>query len=263
MAPWAEEFAQWRRGFIEETAASASSGMASGLVPDAPDAYAHADADAVAMETEPVQTREEEVNGLEETKGCAVLDSGATIMCSSTVAAEEIQLQRLNREEPGVPTVTDSDRRFRFADGRVDAAQKVVEQPITSGLLAGKTIKMHLIDRAGNDTCPLLSIHDMRILRMVTDHEDNKVMFKDNPDVWHELPTTKKGLMMIPLTKEACERHNKKSSSSPPPPPPQPLPTAPKRKRNKKKEKVFAAEAQCRCECQEAAGLVPAAQRCH
>ena len=35
-------------------------------------------------------------------------------------------------------------------------------------------------------------------------------MFKDNPDVWHELPTTKKGLMMIPLTQEACERHSKK-----------------------------------------------------
>ena len=260
MSPWAEDFAQWRRDFIEETAASASSGTASGLVPDAPDAYAYADADAAATETEPVQTREEEVNGLEETKGCAVLDSGATIMCSSTVAAEEIQMQRLNRQEPGVPTVTDSDRRFRFADGRVDAAQKVVEQPITAGLLAGKTIKMHLIDRAGNDTCPLLSIHDMRIFRMVTDHEDNKVMFKDNPDVWHELPTTKKGLMMIPLTKEACERHNKISSS---PPPPQPLPTATKRNRNKKKEKVFAAEVQCRCECQEAAGLVPAAQRCH
>ena len=151
MSPWAEDFAQWRRDFIETTVASASSGTASGLVPDASDAYAYADADAVATETEPdrtnvehkpnrpdVQANDEEVNGLEETKGCAVLDSGATIMCSSTVAAEEIQLQRLNRQEPGVPTITDSDRRFRFADGRVDAAQKVVEQPITAGLLAGK-----------------------------------------------------------------------------------------------------------------------------
>ena len=95
-------------------------------------------------------------------------------MCSSTVAAEEIQAQRLNKGEPGLPTVSDSDRRFRFADGHVDSAQKVVEQPITAGLLAGKTIKMHLIDRAGNDTCPLLSIHDMRRLRMVTDHEETK-----------------------------------------------------------------------------------------
>ena len=174
-----------------------------------PNADADANADAAATDMELAQIQEEEVNALEETKGCAVLDSGATIMRPSTVAAEEIQAQRLNRKEPGVPTVSDSDRRFRFADGRVDSAQKVVEQPITAGLLAGKTIKTHLIDRAGNDTCPLLSIHDMRMLRMVTDHEDNKVMFKDYPDVWHELPTTKKGLMMIPLTEEACERHSK------------------------------------------------------
>ena len=66
---------------------------------------------------------EEDINGLEETKGCATLDSGATVMCSSTVAAEEIQTQRINRSEPGQPTVSKADRRVRFADGRVDEAQ--------------------------------------------------------------------------------------------------------------------------------------------
>ena len=66
---------------------------------------------------------------------------------------------------------------------------------------------MHLVDRAGNDTSPLFSIDEMRRLRMVVDYEENKVMFKDNPDVWHVLPTTKKGLMMIPLTKEACGKN--------------------------------------------------------
>ena len=80
----------------------------------------------------------EDVNGLEETKGCAIIDSGATVMCSSTAAAEEIQMQRLNQSEPGLPTVSTSDLRFKFADGRVDEAGKVVEQPVTSGLLAGK-----------------------------------------------------------------------------------------------------------------------------
>ena len=73
--------------------------------------------------------------------------------------------------------------------------QKVVEQPIASGLLAGKSINMRLIDKVGNDTCPLLSINDLRRLRMVIDYEEGTVMFKDNPDVWHELPTTKKGLI--------------------------------------------------------------------
>ena len=167
----------------------------------------------------------EDVNGLEETKGCAVLDSGATINCSSTTAVEEIQTQCLNHQEPGIPVISQSDRRFRFADGRVDEAQKVVEQPVTSGLLAGRSLEMHLTDRAGNTTCPLLSINDMRQLRMVVDYEDNKVMFKDEHTVWHTLPTTKKGLMMVPLTKEACERHR---TTTPPPPP------AETRRRNKR-----------------------------
>ena len=83
----------------------------------------------------------EDVNTLEETKGCAILDSGATVMCSSTIAAEEIQVQRLNQSEPGLPTVSTSDRRFRFADGRVGEAQTVVEQPITSGILSGKLFR--------------------------------------------------------------------------------------------------------------------------
>ena len=67
-----------------------------------------------------------------------------------------------------------------------------MEQPVTSGILAGRSLDVHLIDRAGNDTCPLLSINDMRQLRMVVDYEDNKVMLKDEPTVWHTLPTAKK-----------------------------------------------------------------------
>ena len=53
MSPWANEFAEWRAAPMEELPS------------------------------------EEEVNTLEETKGCAILDSGATVMCSSTSAAEE------------------------------------------------------------------------------------------------------------------------------------------------------------------------------
>ena len=94
-------------------------------------------------------------------------------MCSSTLAAEEIQLRRLRQHEPGDPTVRESDRCFRFADGRTDEAQKMVEQPITAGLLTGKTINMHLIDRSGNETSPLFSIDDKRRHRMVVDYEEN------------------------------------------------------------------------------------------
>ena len=154
----------------------------------------------------PPQNEAEDINGLEETKGCAIIDSGATVMCSSTIVAEEIQMQRINQSEPGLPIVSTSDRRFKFVDGRIDEAQKVVEQPITAGRLSGQSLAMHLIDKAGNDTCPLLSINDLRRLRMVVDYDETKIMFKESPDVWHKLPTTKKGLMMIPLTTEACDR---------------------------------------------------------
>ena len=66
MTPWADEFAEWRRNqAINE---ERGPGLSSGPQPD---------------ETE-------DVNGLEETKGCAIIDSGATVMCSSTAAAEEI-----------------------------------------------------------------------------------------------------------------------------------------------------------------------------
>ena len=112
--------------------------------------------------------------------------------------------------------VSESDRRFKFADCRVDEAGKVVEQPVTSGLLAGRTLSMHLIDKEGNDTCPLLSINDLRRLRMIVDYEDSKVMFKDSPEVWRKLPTTKKCLMMMPLTREACDKY--RITDTPPPP---------------------------------------------
>ena len=71
----------------------------------------------------------------------------------------------------------------------------MINQPITSGLLSGTSINMHLIDREGNETSPLFSIDDQRRHRMVIDYEMNKVMFKDRPEEWHTLPTTK-GLMM-------------------------------------------------------------------
>ena len=49
--------------------------------------------------------------------------------------------------------------------------------------LGWKTLQMHLIDRDGNDTCPLPSINDLRRLRMVVDYEEGTVLFKDTPDV--------------------------------------------------------------------------------
>ena len=130
------------------------------------------------------------------------------------------------------------DRCFLFADGRTGEAQNMVEQPITEGLLKGKTINMHLIDLDGNKTSPLFGIDDQRRHRMVVDYEENKVMFKDRPKEWHTLPTTKKGLLMTPLTKEACDRH---LTSSPTTSPPDPVFTnTDKKKRRRRKTTCIA-----------------------
>ena len=73
MSPWAAQFAEWRAR--QEQPAPA--------------------------EEPPAEVLQEDVNTLEETRGCAILDSGATVMCASTVAAEEIQMQRLRQNAPG------------------------------------------------------------------------------------------------------------------------------------------------------------------
>ena len=49
--------------------------------------------------------------------GCAILESGASTGVTSLPAADELQRQRLNAHEPGLPTVSPADRRFRFGDG--------------------------------------------------------------------------------------------------------------------------------------------------
>ena len=127
MSPWADEFAEWRRAQQAEEAQQ-----------DLPEPTA-------------------DVNHLEETRGCAILDSGATMTCSSTVAAEEIQVQRLRQIEPGMPTVGDSDRRFKFADGEIDDAQKVVEHPITAGILQGKRSRCTYLTKVAMTPVPCLA----------------------------------------------------------------------------------------------------------
>ena len=134
----------------------------------------------------------------------------ALVQVTSLPAADELQRQRLNAREPGQPTVSPSDRRFRFGDGNSGSSSKKMTQPITAGILQGQKVDFHLIDKQGNETLPLYPITEMRKTRMVVDYESNKVMFKDKPGEWHELPTTggERGLMLIPLTQEAVDRYS-------------------------------------------------------
>ena len=80
MTPYADDWRKWRESQSSAGDALMAPGMSSGV---SASAAADGDDDVNAM--------------LEETKGCAVMDSGATVMCSSTLAAEEIQMQRLNQ----------------------------------------------------------------------------------------------------------------------------------------------------------------------
>ena len=65
MTPWAAEFAEWRARQEQP----------------------------VPVAGPPADVPPEDVNTFEETKGCAILDSGATVMCSSTVDDAGIQIQ--------------------------------------------------------------------------------------------------------------------------------------------------------------------------
>ena len=77
----------------------------------------------------------DDVATLDETKGSDVTDSVATATRSSTVDAEEFEMQRLHHIELGVLSGRDSDRRVRFASGRSDGAHTVAKQPFASGLI--------------------------------------------------------------------------------------------------------------------------------
>ena len=142
--------------------------------------------------------------------GCAILDSGASTGVTSLEAVDAVQQQRLASGEPGEPTLSPSDRRFRFGDGSSDSASNKVTQPVTAGILKGHNLDFHLIDKKGNETLPLYPISEMRKSKMVVDYEQNMVMFKDQPGVWHQLPTTggERGLILIPLTQEAVEKYS-------------------------------------------------------
>ena len=59
-------------------------------------------------------------------------------------AADEIQEERI--EEPSQPTVHTSNRHFKFGDGGSESANLQMKQPITTGILKGKSVDFHLID---------------------------------------------------------------------------------------------------------------------
>ena len=53
----------------------------------------------------------------ERISGCFIIDPGASSGFSSIAAAEQIQVQRVCANEPGLPQIVDSDKSFKLADG--------------------------------------------------------------------------------------------------------------------------------------------------
>ena len=94
--------------------------------------------------------------------GCAIFNSGASTGVTSIPAADELQRQRLSANEPVIPTVSPSDRRFRLGDDNSEPALNKMTQPITAGILQGPKADFHLIDKKGNETLPLYPITEMR-----------------------------------------------------------------------------------------------------
>ena len=142
-------------------------------------------------------------------RGCAILDSGATSGVTSLVAADHIQESRIKFQEPGNPEVYDSSKKFKCGDGGEDTVRKMIDQPVTAGILKGSSIPLHVVDKPGNKTLPLFPISEMGKRRMVVDYAENRVSFKNEPHKWYHLPTTGKdgeGLMMLLLTQEAVDK---------------------------------------------------------
>ena len=123
-------------------------------------------------------------------------------------AADQIQLDRLQAGEAGSASVHPSGRRFHFGDGGGDATESSITQPVTSGLLKGSDLELHLVDKDNNQTPPLLGIDTMKAKKMIVDFETGKCLFKDDPSrQWHQLPRTERGLLLMPLTAEANARY--------------------------------------------------------
>ena len=51
-----------------------------------------------------------------------------------------------------------SDKVFKLGDGHAEKASLNITQPVTAGILRGKTRDLHCIDKGGNDTLTLFPI---------------------------------------------------------------------------------------------------------
>ena len=144
----------------------------------------------------------------EEARGCAILDSGATKGVTSLRAADQIQCDRIAYGEPSIARVSESNRSFSFGDGHGESTRVKITQPVTAGPFSGEKIDLHVVDTPNNETPPLIGVDYLTEKKAVVDFEEGLIKFKTEKHAkWKRLPRSERGLLLVPLTEEAQQRH--------------------------------------------------------
>jgi hypothetical protein len=143
---------------------------------------------------------------LEQARGHAIIDSGASSGVSSLNAADRLQRDPLAEGEVDRLVVEDSSKVFRFGNGAAKGAtKKVVHMPLENGPFEGRPVEFNIVDQPSNHTPPLVGADFLVKNRVVIDYECGYMMYKDRPDVVYPLRRSDRHILLAPLTKEAAE----------------------------------------------------------
>lgn len=121
---------------------------------------------------------------LTQSRGCVVIDSGATAGFVSLNAIDRIQQDRMDWGEESAErriNGSPSTKRFKFARSEGAQAAAKVELPIDEGILAGTEAELNLLDMPNNDTPALFGINCLVKNRVVIDFEGRRITFKGDP----------------------------------------------------------------------------------
>jgi len=138
----------------------------------------------------------------EDSNGCALVDTGATIGMASASALDRLTSQVLDEtdELPYSTDISPSGMGFGTANGRTRAKFQANLRTPANGPMQGKPYAVQVVPGDNND-CPILVGMDfLTSNRAVIDCEQGLLLHKDNPDKIFKLSRAKNGLLMVPLT---------------------------------------------------------------
>ena len=152
------------------------------------------------------ELREEQVYGtfVEDSQGCALVDTGATVGMTSANALDKLSMQTLDEsnELPYSRDISPSTMGFGTASGRTRAKFQATLRTPAMGPMRGTSYPIQVVPGENND-CPILIGMDyLTKSRAVIDCELGMLLYKDTPNKVYQLNRAKNGLLMVPLTKE-------------------------------------------------------------